>query len=485
MSTKQRVKAAVEKAGVAFEACWATLMLMREPRKPSSSEPSSEPKKMNEALFSFQPLLAKAIHTLDNLHLQIKRHERDAISKKKTIWARTFAARLKLLAFYDKVVVETLGIGKTLGDAFAWFFYMDDKELLAKHLQHEFVKHTPGGPGGRGELAFIQNLQVSNGHLALYHGNTTILRIGDVSFVDLETFQVTGLGEIKSCEVEPNVIHGRLEIFGPTAKINSIYAGPPAAEEHHNSGKELPEPSQRMKDRFQRQRETMALAFKPKDQKQGAPIAIETLSTRDSFVELCKSLETVSAACQKCGDGLLLLAVRPSSTESFSSRMFAAVKGREKWDLGDFEKHALTVLDHSQDPKNSWNSLEISEFTPAFQLGTVPFCWWQIDSTVIKRVIFQDIIIVTIYNPAFLVKKLQAAGFDVRRTGKRDEFTASKRSGSGTLMVPECEYFIRLITNHFMSEDGVLRLFTSTEERIVQDRLKHNTKVEMLIDLRH
>src|SRR5262245_27524448 len=157
MPTKRRVKTAIDKAGIAFEACWATLTAVRS--KNSDATP--------EQLALFQPRLARAVHDLDQLHRHIKQRHRETISEKKTIYSRTFADRLRQLAFYERVIDETRQVGKTLGDAFAWFFYRREKVLLETHLKRELVKHTPGGVGGRGELLFVENMQVRNGHLML------------------------------------------------------------------------------------------------------------------------------------------------------------------------------------------------------------------------------------------------------------------------------------------------------------------------------
>lgn len=471
MSSKLTVKRTLEKAGVAFEACWTTLTSLRNLRTDEDSLTQ---------LLTFQPRLARAIHGLDRLHLKIKARHRATIANKATCWPRSFRARLRVLDHYDEVACETLAIGKALGDGFVWFFYSSEKELLKKHLQHPLVKHTSGGIGGDGELAFIEHQQVVNGHFVIYHGNTSILRIGDVSFLELSTFRVAGLGELKSHAPVAGAIDVRLHLLGRTPGIRSVVASQQTVQplKLDSSWRKLPP---KIKDQLQRQMKAMTDAFHQEER--ARPVRVEDDSTQGALTTLVNALNTCALAFQKCGDGLLLMGMRQDRSESFTSRMFGALKKRADWNFGSMGDHVRGLLDSTQSAQDNWNSFGISRFFPATLQGTIPFCSWRIDHDVIRQILFQEIVIVSIYNPAHLVRKLQAAGFDVRRTGSKEGFSASKPIPTGAFTVSRFDHFLRLITDHFISEEGVIQLLLAMESKVVEDRVQPNTMVDLTLDL--
>ncbi|MBN9118365.1 MAG: hypothetical protein J0I06_04250 [Planctomycetes bacterium] len=191
MITQRKVSIAIEEAGRAFQTCWESLRIIRAANKESLSA---------DHILEFQPRLAKAIHGLGEMHRAVKSEARETVNRKSFLRPNRFKTRMRILRKYEDALNEAIRVGKAIGDGFAWLFYQGESALLAKHLQHSEITHPPGGIGGRGECRFITDLRVVNGHLVLYHGITSILRLGDVSLVDLKAFKVTGIGELKSDE---------------------------------------------------------------------------------------------------------------------------------------------------------------------------------------------------------------------------------------------------------------------------------------------
>ena len=68
---------------------------------------------------------------------------------------------------------------------------------------------TPPGIGGRGELAFIDSVYCET-HFILYHGITTFLRLGDISFIERESWRVTHIGELKT--VQESLTQGAIKL---------------------------------------------------------------------------------------------------------------------------------------------------------------------------------------------------------------------------------------------------------------------------------
>src|SRR5207237_18409 len=56
------------------------------------------------------------------------------------------------------------------------------------------------GVGGIGEREFLRRFPALDGAMVLHHGITTLLRIGDVSLIDLRTLRVRAIGEIKTAK---------------------------------------------------------------------------------------------------------------------------------------------------------------------------------------------------------------------------------------------------------------------------------------------
>ena len=68
-----------------------------------------------------------------------------------------------------------------------------------------------------GEIQFIRHVPVVAGHLVLYHGITTFLRVGDVSLISLDgTRRVAAIGELKTRpDHEDEMLNISLLLHGP------------------------------------------------------------------------------------------------------------------------------------------------------------------------------------------------------------------------------------------------------------------------------
>ena len=61
--------------------------------------------------------------------------------------------------------------------------------------------YAPPGIGGLGELNFIEDARLVKGHLGLYHGMTTFLRLGDISFINMEGLSLSAVAELKTTKI--------------------------------------------------------------------------------------------------------------------------------------------------------------------------------------------------------------------------------------------------------------------------------------------
>lgn len=161
-----------------------------------------------------------------------------AISKKDRLSSEWFRHRLKLISDYQEAIKTTISVGKCLGDSFAWTFYRNERQYLEEHYKHHKQLQSPPGTGGEGELGFLDAFGVVNGHIALYHGLTTFLRLGDFSFVDLKKRSLTAIAELKTVQLSGKGMRGLISVIGPVEEAMHLFGD--LVDSNAESG---PEPS--------------------------------------------------------------------------------------------------------------------------------------------------------------------------------------------------------------------------------------------------
>jgi hypothetical protein len=196
--TRKEVRACIDDADWSFRTCWQTLISLKKAEGLDG-----------HALLDFQPVLASALFKLDDAYRRLVQYRGVLIQKKASYSPARFRLRMRALDQDRKALRSAIGVGRNLGDAFAWTFYQFDQPLLELHFKHPANPHTPPGIGGRGELEFIKQAR-PRGFLMLYHGITNFLRIGDVSFFDPGSGRISGIGELKSKHVEPGKLIVRM-----------------------------------------------------------------------------------------------------------------------------------------------------------------------------------------------------------------------------------------------------------------------------------
>jgi hypothetical protein len=169
--SRSRVAATIKRAEAIFQSCFDML------------RPGTSPQTDGAGLLAAQKRLIDGQYILNNQYRALIREKKRLIQAKSKYNPSWFKHRMATLDMYVKTIVSTIGVGKAIADGYAWVFYQDDQSLLNKHLEYEQQTFLPPGVGGIGEIAFVDKLQGFNGHLVLYHGITSFLRMGDVSFL--------------------------------------------------------------------------------------------------------------------------------------------------------------------------------------------------------------------------------------------------------------------------------------------------------------
>jgi hypothetical protein len=157
-------------------------------------------------------------------------------------------------------------------------------------------------------LKFLENHRVINGHLVIYHGITTFLRIGDISLIDPRTGDLAAIGELKTTKVSDRELNITGPTVGPSKEgvlATSAIETKPDDIGDSNSVRELP---QSMRARLDRQVAAMAESFK--EPQLHGHTNVESRGYVSELEALCKRARTSNFASSKVGDRHILFAMK-------------------------------------------------------------------------------------------------------------------------------------------------------------------------------
>jgi hypothetical protein len=360
-----------------------------------------------------------------------------------------FVGRLKALDEYQTALRHAMGIGRALGDAFAWFFYQRSNQLLAEHLRSPRLVNFPSGSGGEGELAIVRKMPTFGGHLVIHHSVTSILRIGDISLVDISALEVVALGEVKSKREDETTFRGTLTVVAE--QEIDIDVTPGGDDENF----ERPEWIER-KLRKQLRKMDRALAVQDAPESRAETRASGTLTKR--IVELADKAEPGMPAVQLIDPSLVAAVVR-LPTCGLWKRLTASLHELEAFD--EIAQVATELFAHPSE----WNGLYVVDplfndlGQPRFVIGTLPWMWTGTPLDVLRDFYLRRAVPIVLFNPAELVRGLQERGFKMRRNGNHFLDLIAEREVEGRMITMSgFRYYAELIVACYMSTAEVLDL---------------------------
>jgi hypothetical protein len=358
----REVRKAIDRAESNFRSCWKMLVGLKD-----------RPPNVTPRLREFQPTLAESLYELEETYRKVVEYRDWLIGRKRgraDVWT---IKRLRLLDRYRTALEETMAIGKSIGDAFAWLFYHNSPDILRKHVQRPGTRHFPTGVGGRGEVEFIRHAR-AEGHLLLHHSITTFLRVGDVSFVDPRTWSVTGLGELKSHTSRPGEVNISLVAIANTATDLPRLLTVPGALQQGSRRTRPPSPpgfDKRLRQQTSQMSATLAR------QEAGANSEFFNGYHVEELAKLARDVLKRSVAYSRVGPGVVLLASRPYRGSTLSSRLLTNQTGES---IVSRFKLLPDIVRSTCDPQSAENSVAFSELTTTFSWGGLPFFWWPVDA---------------------------------------------------------------------------------------------------------
>ena len=477
MISKADITSLIDEAENSFRECWSTLSRLRGRDRTGSSKDAD----LSAALLDFQPILARTLYDLSEMYRKLHQEKQSVIARKAILTPKWFGHRLALIGEYQRAVKATISIGKRLGDSFAWIFYLSSRDHLLEHGDHQRQFHTPPRIGGLGELAFIESVRMVGGHLVLYHGITTFLRLGDVSYINLkEDNKVAAIGELKTTKVAEGKLNVRLDAVAPGGEEMSFLAEGILHDDTQEDFSPPPLP-QKMEARLGKQVASMGTPFEFSDPE--GSMELDHDPRVEELDVLCKKLKTSAFAYRKIGDGLLLVGTR-TAKRSLSSKLLGGNPPGWTVRLQGLEHEAQRIMDQKSSDNEIWLGA-LNDPNTEYQLapGMVPLFLWPLDTATIEDMYFQNVVIYYLYNPVHLAGKLRRAGFDVISIPGQRGFKVEKRLGDVSLKLENLRYFTHLVTHELWDEDAVVETLNGMVRSVEGGDISPNAKIRM--DIRH
>lgn len=320
----------------------------------------------------------------------------------------------------------------------------------------------PTGVGGAGELAYVSSWPILGRQLILYHAITTFLRLGDVSFFDLGTREITAIGELKSRRLGDNQINVTVHVAGRVVGKHLVPPNAPSSGDL-SCGPDVKIKS-REENRLKRQLTKMTECFR-RAAKTRVPQAINASGIMRRLDESHSTARVGRVSYTRADDGLLLLGMKFRS-----SSIPAGWKSSRKPRLPRFEdlpKQARQIVDIG----SPYNQISIRPLlfnaSECYELprGMCPLFWWPVRTDLIEDILFQKFVVMTLYNHAFLIRKLQRLGLAVTANANSTD-TLDIRIPQGLVKVAGLPYYGNLIQGYLVSEDAICRLIETSIDQL-------------------
>ena len=445
---KKDIISIINKAQDNYEKCWDLLATLKTDYQNINSQ--------SDVLYSFQYLLAASIYSLEVKFEEVSIEIKKEVNQIRKESFREYRKRLQLVS----------EVGRSLGDAFVWIFYQFDRELLTKQYVHRRNPPFRKTNGYRAELNFIQKSPIIEKKIVLYHGITTILRVGDISIFCEKEKKIIGIAEIKSKPIVNNIQSMTLHFVLRKEGFDFINSIPQRSGGNEESDDDL---CQKARDRLNRQLNEITNSLNNKIKKESSN-TIENKFNFERFNDFLSS-NIVSGQIYDSLVGLKLT----SKHKKISSYLFNTNLNEKNIEKILPDVHEILLPDGQ-------NKLNISQFhinkdnriisTPGFP----PTFWYPININILKRIYFLNLSIFTVYNSHVLEDKFSKIGFMICNDGK-----LKRENGKFTHEIPKLDYYHHLVQNHVMDDDYIVGLLRDVFEKSEEEGI--NKKIELNFNL--
>lgn len=467
------VNQALNAAEQHFDKCWSYLVAIKRGNfSDSNIAPFTE----------FQPLLATALFKLSLLHVKIAKERQHRIDRKSYFTPTWFSERMAFLDRQQQRLISAIQIGRSIGDAYAWFFYQNEREFLRQHMQEPKLDVMSTGAGGIGELETARNVKMMGEYFVLHHCITGMLRLGDITLIDLGGPRVAGIGELKSHSDQPGRVVVWLSVLGdgPRPMLDQTIVPDPSPSKLPNVVDQL---TTKAKARFQRQMKRIQNSHEVARKKPDARHSLEAEDNMTSLAELLRSASNERLSTARVGKSLLMFSygLRPAP---LAKRLGGSVKtsGSKKFlkQIDNLLPRVTEIMVPERDDNSAiigsfyYNEEGAFDYLPGM---THPF-WWPIDARLLKPLVFKNLIVGSIFNPSWLFKTLEESGFDVDITDVHHP-KITRLEGDVLFRAEGLWFYFRAIHDYLMGEEAIANILKIVSESNQIDRGYERKRVEI------
>ena len=453
MLSREDVKIKIDTAETILKECWGILIKVKHGRGD-----------FDALLFDFQPKLAECLYDLMQFYHKLQAEKKQLIKAKNTYDKNEFSTLMSTNASFLKVVSKTIEIGKSLGDAFAWFFFRDNRPELDKHFAHKSTGLYVSGIGGLGELEFIKNTKSIDGLYVLYHGITTMLRIGDFSLYAVDA-GIVGVGELKTMR-EGDKLTVTASITAKTQVRVEASADITTDNDFEASVRRLQKNFPSIRNQLDTHSELLRKEEPGKSDELYA----------DYEYDLLDQLSPGNPMAINSDKSLLLLA-QWSEYEDLFSILF------EKEEAVIPPEDFRCKVENLKSDNCDLDEFIIGELANHVCMLNIPILWWDISEKMCNDIYFGKVKIATIFNPAKLLKYYIDDGFTVKARCELKKIEITKEIGNHRIGVGHFESICYLITNALMKTEAVYAFARKVTAAMESGEYKPNSKIYMHIHL--
>lgn len=445
--SEEKVRKVVDTAEETLNKCFDMLVEIR-----NASET------LGDAIVNFQPILATCLYEIMEFYQELHAEKNNIISQKDVLEQSAFKKAMADNAKYIKVVGEVIKIGKSLGDAFSWIFYYNNRDELEQHFEHASTGLFVLGIGGKGEVEFIKKCPSINGLFVIYHSITNILRVGDFSLY-ADGKGIVGIGELKTKREGNQLIinasiSSKVDINAHTEFVTVMS---PDEESIKLLEKDFPG--------LRRQIETQERLLLVKECEN-----IHNVCSKYEY-DVINSLSPDTPFAMNKDRSLLLYSIWSKSS------FFDVLCG----DFGDidipnsFSDYASNII-KSDTP---YNEILMSEIDTTMLSTRIPIVWWKINDKLCRDIYFKKVLITTFFNPATIIQGFVEDGFQVVKIGRAEDIKLEKNIDDIHMEFGSLELYIDLINHSLMETQSALFIAKEFFTKIEAGYFPSGTKVEM------
>lgn len=451
-----------------LESLWETLSILKSYKGGNSVD----------KLMNFQHELAQCLADINKKYLEISGQKKTLRKERKAYEKLEFEKIDKDFTLCLEVLKQLIYLTKSIGDAFVWFFYQNEREMLNQHLERQEQFLLPSGFQGRlGELEFVRKFKAFENNIVLYHGITNILRISDYSLINLQTLKLTGISELKTNDLSNDLLELSLYTFGPKNEINDLFEKKESQKLYSSNNNQSKSYEERLEKQIKDITSALSSCIEINESHKETMVGISFLEQLEQLI--IDNCEASNTTFKVVGEGLIIAVIRQEG-KKLSENLFGNLdRSLELKDRKDFTEAYTSILDLESDQNNILVNpiLYNNEGKMSFSPGTKPLFWTPLSPNISKQIYFQEVIAITIYNPLFFKRKLENRDFKFEHIEQLKKLCLINTNCKPNIVIENWAYFLALITNHLLEEDAVFEIIDKYILHVQNSNFQSNTKV--------